>query len=107
MTSKLISVDTYFPSRLGTLFVERKLLCSGNADNVFGSPDSMISMSQPRLHVSNILTRPITITAGQILGIARNPRNWLDHENIMSESTITQRTAHAMLIRQLSESLPS
>lgn len=67
----------------------------------------MISSKQPRLHVSNFSSKPVTVAAGQVLGTARNPRNWLDQEDTMSESASTQRMTHAMLIRQLSESLPS
>lgn len=99
-------VNAYF-LRLGMLFVEKRLLCSGNTDNVFGSLDSMISSKQPHLHVSNLLSKPVTIAAGQVLGTARNPCNWLDQEGTMSESASTQRMTHAMLIQQLSESLPS
>jgi len=106
MTSKLTPVDAYFPNCSETLFVERRLLSLGNAENMYGSLDSMISVDQPYLHVSNFSDRPITVAAGQILGTARNPCNWLDQGNKVSENTTNQRRAHANLIHQLSESLP-
>ena len=105
-TSRLVNVETYFSTDAETLFVERNLLCSGNADNIFGSPYSMISAKQPRLHVSNFSDIPVTIAAGQVLGRARNPRNWLDRKSALSESAMTQALTHANFIRQLSESLP-
>jgi len=82
------------------------MLCSGNTNNVFGAPDSMISANQPYLHISNFSNTPITIAARQVLGIARNPCNWLDQKNALSETDIIQIETHANLIQQLSESPP-
>ena len=106
MTSKLTAVETYFPTHLRTLYVERKLLYSGNTENFFGSPDSMISADQPYLHVSNFSNTPITVAAGEVLGIARNPRNWLDRKDVLSEDNSILIETHANLIRRLSKSLP-
>lgn len=105
-TSKSIPVKTYLAAESGDIFIEKMLLCSGNADNIFGSLDSMISGEQPYLHVSNFSNLPVTVASGQILGHARNPRNWLDRRASLSESGMVQASAHANLIRQLSESLP-
>jgi len=78
LTSKLVSVEAHLPMQSENIFVEKMLLCSGNADNIYGSPDSMISTDQPYLHVSNFSSLPVTIVTGQVLGHTRNPRNWLD-----------------------------
>jgi len=43
LTSKLVPVEAYLAVESGDIFVEKMLICSGNADNIFGSPDSMIS----------------------------------------------------------------
>ena len=106
MTSKLTMVETFFPTNIGMHYVEKRVLYSGNTDNVFGAPDSMISTDQPYLHVSNFSNAPITIVAGQVLGIARNPRNWLDQKAALLETDKIQMETHASLVQQLSESLP-
>lgn len=72
-TSKLIPVEAYLTKKSGDIFVEKMLLCSGNVDNIFGSPDSMISAERPCLHVSNSSNLPVTVASGQVLGHARNP----------------------------------
>ena len=98
MTSKLTMVETYFSNASETLFVERKILCSGHSNNVFGSPDSMISVERPYLHVSNFSNMPVTVAEGQVLGIARNPCNWLDQKNMLSKEFMIQMETHADLI---------
>ena len=106
LTSKLIPVEVHLMTQSENIFVEKMLLCSGNADNIFGSPDSMISTDHPYLHVSNFSSLPVTVATGQVLGHARNPRNWLDRRTTLSETTLAQAVTHANFIRHLSESLP-
>ena len=106
LMSKLVSVEACPATRSKDIFVEKMLLCSGNTDNIFGSPDSMISTDKPCLHVSNFSNLPVTVATGQVLGHARNPQNWLDHQTSLSEATLAQATTHDNLIQQLSESLP-
>lgn len=93
------------PHALPGYFVERMPLFLGNTDNIFGAPDSMITREHPYLHVSNCSNIPVVITAGQVLGHARNPRNWLDRRTTLSEGAMDQVTAHANFIQQLSKSL--
>ncbi|KAF8178346.1 hypothetical protein K438DRAFT_1605075, partial [Mycena galopus ATCC 62051] len=83
------------------MFVERKFQANGNEDKLYGSPDTLISKDDPRLHVENFSQSPVTISAGQILGTARNPKGWLDRMDKFSKEDQTQIDAHATLIRTL------
>ena len=46
-------------------------------EDVFGPLDSLITNEGPFLHVCNFSKRPIKIQEGQTLGIARDPKEWL------------------------------
>ncbi|KLO04391.1 hypothetical protein SCHPADRAFT_840651, partial [Schizopora paradoxa] len=73
-----VPVTANFPTKVTSLYVEKLFNINKNPDDVYGAPDSLISQSDPFLHVSNFSTQPIKIFPGQTLGIAHNPRNWLD-----------------------------
>lgn len=102
--SKAVPVKAFFPRNANTLFVERQVDSSGNADNIFGSADSFISRQNCFLHVANFSKSPIVISEGQLMGTARNSSTWLDRESSFSNEQLSQIRAHSNLIKTLAES---
>ncbi|KAF7310112.1 TY3B-TY3B protein [Mycena indigotica] len=102
-SSVAVRVHAYFRQGQDVLFVERQLRTNGNADDLYGAADSLISSENPILHVANFSKAPVTISAGQILGVARNPSGWLDRMNQYSSEQQEQIHAHANLVRSLAE----
>ncbi len=73
-------------------------------DNVYAAPDSLISSEQPFLQIANFSDSPIRIFPGQVLGIAHNPKNWLDKETDQQEFKEAQ-LAHANFIKTIGDSM--
>ncbi|KAF7306872.1 TY3B-TY3B protein [Mycena indigotica] len=65
-TSVMVPVKAYFPKDEACLFVERQLRTNGNADDLYGAPDSLISREKPVLHVANFSKAPVVIGVGQL-----------------------------------------
>lgn len=99
-----VPVTANFTGNDSYLFVERLFNVNKNPDDVYGAPDSLISLESPYLHVSNFSSQPIKIFPGQALGIAHSPRNWLDSPSQDMEVRQAQE-AHAQLIRTMAEGL--
>ncbi|KAJ7210273.1 hypothetical protein B0H12DRAFT_965334, partial [Mycena haematopus] len=72
-----------------------------NEDQLYGSPDMLVSKDNPFLHVAIFSQLPVTVSAGQVLGIARNPKGWLDRMDKYSKENQTHIHAHAALMRSL------
>ncbi|KAK7059402.1 hypothetical protein R3P38DRAFT_3522434 [Favolaschia claudopus] len=100
-SSKIVPVGANFPKNQDSLFVERKIASNGNEDDFYGAADTLISKEKPVLHVANFSKMPVVITAGQVLGTARNPKSWLDKLNKFSPAQQQKINAHAHLIRTL------
>ena len=90
-------------SDLDAVYVEKTLYTHRNMEDFYGCADSIISKQKPFLHVSNFSKFPVCIHQGQALGIAHNPKNWLDH-NPKSEKDPC--VAHAKLIQTLAKTMP-
>ncbi|PBK88559.1 hypothetical protein ARMGADRAFT_901106, partial [Armillaria gallica] len=69
----------------------------GNARQIYGSPDTLISATDPFLHVANFSDTPVVIAKGWILGKVHNPRNWLDQGDEM-ERMRKENDVHMHLI---------
>lgn len=89
-----------------TLLVERSFISNGNPDELYGSADTIIDRNDSRIFVSNFSKNPITVPAGQVLGIARNPSSWLDNENKFSELHKKDAESRARLVQTLIEGQP-
>jgi hypothetical protein len=94
-----IAVEAEFPEGIDTLFVERKLMTHGNENDIYGSADSLISRSNPIVHVANFSKKPVIITEGQVLGISKNPKTWLDKMEKFSPEQQTRINAHASFMK--------
>ncbi len=99
-----IPVKAHFPENTQHLYVERLFNINKNPDDFYGAPDSIISKSNPFLHVSNFSSQPIKIFPDQALGIAHSPRNWLDPPSKNQELHNAQ-IAHANLIRTIADNM--
>jgi hypothetical protein len=100
-TSVAVPVKLHFPKGQNSAFVERSFHANGGTECVYGSPDMLISKDRPLLHVANFSSSPITISSGQVLGTARNPKGWLDRMDRYSKEKQNQINAHATLMRCL------
>ena len=59
-------------------YAERMLNYQHHIEDCYGPPDSIITTQDPYLAVTNFSKQAITIPAGQILAIKRNPSVWLN-----------------------------
>ncbi|KAF9012979.1 hypothetical protein BDZ89DRAFT_963292, partial [Hymenopellis radicata] len=71
-----------------------------NGQQIYGSPDVLISRDALSIPISNFSDSPITISIGDIVGYAHNPRNWLDRPG-HSAVERQRRDAYAQLIRNI------
>lgn len=100
-SSKLVQVNVDFDDPVSTLFVERSFVSNGNAEELYGTTDTLIDRDDCKVFVSNFSKTPVTIPAGQILGIARNPSSWLDKKDRYSDSQKQNAERRARLIQTL------
>ncbi len=103
-TCRKVSVRANFAQGQEHLYIEKEISFNKNPEDAYGCPDSLISRTNPFLHVSNFSSSPVRISPGQVLGTAHNPQNWLDyHDNTSPE--LAPKVAHAALVRSLAETL--
>ena len=100
-SSKLVHVNVDFDNPAPSLFIERSFMSNGNAEELYGITDTLIDRDDGRIFVSNFSKNPITISAGQILGIARNPSSWLDRKDRYSSTQRLAAERRAHLIQTL------
>jgi hypothetical protein len=99
--SVAVPVNLAFPKGQNSVFVERHFAANGNVDDVYASPDSLISKEKPMLHVANFSSSPVMISKGQTLGTARDPKTWLDKMNGYSKDQQGRIHAHAAVLRTI------
>ncbi len=99
-TSVWVPINAVFGSKSKDLFVECHIAQDSNQRQFYGSPDSLISLDNPFLHVSNFSDAPVVISKGQFIGHAHNPRNWLDRQQGSSKDT-QSKELRAYLVRNL------
>jgi hypothetical protein len=83
------------------LYIEKVFNSNRNLEDIYTTPDSLISKERPALQVSNFSLAAITIQVRQALRKAKNPDNWLDRSSKYSEGSSQCAAAHAQLIRRL------
>ena len=100
-SSRLVEVCIDFNNPTSTLFVERSFISNGNPEELYGCTDTLIDRSDSRIFISNFSKNTITIPAGQVVGLARNPSSWLDKAGQFSESEKRDAEKRARLIQAL------
>ncbi|KIM38566.1 hypothetical protein M413DRAFT_75964, partial [Hebeloma cylindrosporum] len=76
----------------------------GESDSeLYGTPDSLISVQSPKIYVSNFSNMPITIRAGEILGEGCDPRTYLDSETSITKEELQLREIYIASIRRIVE----
>ena len=86
-----IPVQVFFSAGVRFLFIERHFHSNGNADEIYGSPDTLLDTAAPFLHVSNFSSTPVVVPEGQLLGRTYNPKSWLDRHHQVPESQVTKQ----------------
>ena len=84
-----------------TLLIERSFMSNGNPEELYCNTDTLINRDDSRIFVSNFSKSPITIPAGQVLGLARNPASWLDDKNKFLDSQKREAESRVHLIQNL------
>lgn len=100
-TTKLVRVQANFAENSDILFVEKELITSGGAEDVYGCADTLLSRKSPFVYVSNFSRKPITISAGQAISQGHNPSTWLDRKGQFTESELNSIDVHANLLRSI------
>jgi hypothetical protein len=72
-TCKKVKVQLNTSTKLPAYYIEKRLYSQRMEEDFYGAPDSIISSSDPFLHISNFSSFPVTISKGQDLGIAEDP----------------------------------
>ena len=90
-----------FDDPTSTLFIERSFVSNGNPEELYGCGDTLIDHKDGRIFVSNFSKNPVTIPAGQVLGLTRNPSSWLAGENKFVESQRQDAESRTHLIQTL------
>ncbi|KAH9856082.1 hypothetical protein C2E23DRAFT_722618, partial [Lenzites betulinus] len=98
----LVPVTAHFLEDDDTLYVERVLLFTSlQGHEFYGAPDTILRKNHAVLPIANFSDRPVRVEKGEVLGIAHNPRIWLDKAERFSPNEQTQIAAHAALLRTL------
>lgn len=93
ISSCKVPVRVFSPNEIKALYIERQFHSNGNADKIYGSPDTLLdtTTTTPFLHVSNFSTTPVVVPEGKLLGKSHNPRTWLDRHHQVSELQVTRQ----------------
>jgi hypothetical protein len=86
-------------------YAERVLNYQHNIEDCYGSPDSIISSKDPFLAVANFSKKSISVPAGQILAIKRNPSSWLNTKANTKSNVQETLQKQACFIQSLVKSL--
>ena len=100
-SSKLIQVRMNFDDPTSELLIEKSLTSNGNPEEIYGTADTLVDRHDGRIFVSNFSKKPVTISAGQVLGSVRNPSSWLDKKGQFSEPQKLDAEKKAQLIQTL------
>ncbi|KAF9025821.1 hypothetical protein BDZ89DRAFT_953538, partial [Hymenopellis radicata] len=73
-----------------------------SGQQIYGSPDVLISREFLSIPISNFSNMPITISIGEVVGHAHNPRNWLDRPGHSAVET-RKREAYAQFLKNIVE----
>ncbi|KAF8989242.1 hypothetical protein BDZ89DRAFT_974779, partial [Hymenopellis radicata] len=73
---------------------------NSNGQQIYGSPDVLISRDSLSIPISNFSDAPVIISVGEVLGHAHNPRNWLDRPS-RNPFEAQKREAYAQFIRNM------
>ena len=102
-SASFIPVSIYFPGTSDEVFIEKILHSNRGPEDFYGITDAVVSRNNPRLHVCNFSSQPVTVHQGQILGYARNPNSWLDRTEKMNSKQLESCRSHAGLIKALAK----
>lgn len=94
-----VAVELPIPEGKNDLLIERNIQQDHHGRQFFGSPDSLISPSNPFVHISNFSDSPVVIGKRQVVGCVHNPKNWLDR--IHTPAVRKRNKAHARFIQQM------
>lgn len=75
-----------FDDPTAELLIEKSFISNGNPKEIYGTADTLIDRHDERIFISNFSKKPVTISAGQVLGSVKNPSSWLDKKGQFSES---------------------
>ncbi|KAJ3717173.1 hypothetical protein C8R42DRAFT_744318 [Lentinula raphanica] len=100
-TTKWVSVSANFPSGCEELYVEKLLTTNRNDEDIYGSPDTLISKQNPRIPVANFSNEAITIGRGQLMGTGHKANRWLDKSEEFSPEDRQKFQAQAQLLRSI------
>ena len=102
-SASLIPVSILFPGDKPDVYVEKILHSNRGPEDFYGITDALVSRDNPKLHVNNFSSQPVTIHQGQLLGHARSPSNWLDRKSNISQEQLERCQSHAQIIRAIAE----
>lgn len=74
-------------------------------NDIFATPDSLISQKNPYPQVANFSQQPVRIQPGEVLGVARNPSTCLDTKGPANKLHEHAINAHINVIRALAEDI--
>lgn len=103
-SSKLIPIHAAFIPGKENLMIERTFHTNRGQDEIYRVAESIIHSSYPEVFISNFSSTPITISLGQVIGLSKDPNNYLDKEKDYSDDEIGKLKKHAKLITTLNES---
>ena len=75
---KTVAVQLNFPAGSDSAYIEKIFISNRGEEEIYASPDSLISREDSSLKISNFSRFPVRIHEGQVLGYAHNPAQWLD-----------------------------
>ena len=100
-------VNADFDDPTSTIFIERSFMSNGNTEELYGITDTLIDHDDSRVFVSNFSKNSITIPAGKVLGMVKNPSSWLDKKDCYSSTQKQDAKRRAHLIQTLIQSQPT
>jgi transposase InsO family protein len=106
-SSVRVPVQVNFPKNSESVYVEKILASNRGPEDFYGSPDVILTRSNPSLPISNFSSNPITIFPGQKLGISHNSLTWLDHHSSADEQSNSYQLRHASLIKSIAQQISS
>jgi hypothetical protein len=104
-TVKRVRVSTTNLEKSEIHYAERLVNFHHEVEDCYGPPDSIITLKDPYLAVTNFSKKSITVPVGQALAIRRNPKSWLMRQKDITFAVREDLEKRAHLIKTVAKIL--
>jgi len=102
---KTVSIHLNFPPGSDLAYIKKIFISNHREEDIYVSPDSLISRGDSSLKISNFSKFPVRIHEGQVLGYAHNPIQWFDSARNLTPEELHAASSHALMVKRIADIL--